>query len=487
MHPTSLPGRYGIGSFNQSAFNWIDFLHAHDQSIWQILPLGPTGYGDSPYACRSSFAGNTYMISLEKLVDKGLLDSSELQEIPEFDPAKVNFELIYNWKLPLLRKMAAGHYRDAPQDFHHFCTKHRHWLDDYTLFLAISQHHPEMAWNQWELPLRTRQPEALAKAREDFSEDIGIEKFLQWIFFEQWGEVKDYANQRGIQIFGDLPIFAALDSADAWCHPELFYFDENLQPTLVAGVPPDLFSDDGQLWGNPLYKWEAHEESGYAWWIDRLKACYEMYDIVRIDHFRGFAGYWEIKAGATTAREGRWVKGPGIELFKAFEHALGNRHIIAEDLGEITPDVIYLRDQLELPGMKILQFAFANGPTDPFLPHNHAPNFVVYTGTHDNNTVRGWYEHDARADEKEYFENYMCFQEKIPSRAMLRSAMRSVCVLAITPLQDLLNLGKEARMNFPGQVWDNWQWRLVDGQLEDHYGEFLKELTHLYGRSPIKA
>jgi 4-alpha-glucanotransferase len=484
LHPTSLPGKYGIGSFNQNAYQWVDFLQSAGQSVWQILPLGVTGYGDSPYACCSSFAGNPYMISLEDLRDKGLVEAAELEDAPTFDDAKVNFEQVHQWKLPLLRKVAARSYASAPPDYEKFCRAQRGWLDDFALFRSLHEQYPEQAWNQWPKPLRRRQPEALAEARKELAEAIEVEKYLQWVFFDQWKSLKTYANKRGVQIFGDLPIFVALDSSDAWCNPDLFFFDKKMQPTVVAGVPPDMFSADGQLWGNPLYRWSAHKKTDYAWWIQRMRASLELYDIVRIDHFRGFAGYWEVKASAKTAREGRWVKGPGADLFKAFAKAVKSGIIVAEDLGVITPDVTALRDGFDLPGMKILEFAYGSGIENPFLPHNFTPNFVVYTGTHDNNTVRGWFENEASEADREFFLKYSASSENVPSRAMVRAAMQSVAVLAITPLQDLLDLGNEARMNFPGQVWDNWQWRLLPNQIKEEHLAFLKELTVLYGRAP---
>ena len=487
LHPTSLPGKYGIGSFNRNAYQWVDFLHSTEQSVWQILPLGVTGYGDSPYACCSSFAGNPYLISLEELVEKGLLQASELESAPSFDDAKVDFAKVHEWKLPLLRKMAARNLENAPSEFKKFCKAQSGWLDDFALFRALHERYPEQSWNQWPEALRRREEKAIARARKEQAELIGVEKYLQWLFFQQWHALKAYANGRGVKIFGDLPIFVAGDSSDAWCNPDLFFFDKKMQPTVVAGVPPDLFSADGQLWGNPLYRWSAHKSTGYAWWKERMKASFELYDIVRIDHFRGFAGYWEVKASAKTARVGRWVKGPGAELFKALEKVVGKGIIVAEDLGLITPDVTALRDGFELPGMKILQFGFSCGPTDAFLPHNYTSNFVVYTGTHDNNTVRGWFENDANAAEKEFFLTYTASKETVASRTMMRTIMESVAVLAITPLQDLLDLGKEARMNFPGQVWDNWQWRLLPNQIQAEHMNYLKELTRLYSRDPASA
>lgn len=486
FHITSLPGRYGIGSLNRSAYAFVDFLKSAGQSIWQVLPVGPTGYGDSPYQSFSTFAGNPYLISLESLVDDGLLDAKVLESAPKFSDDKVDYEGIYNWKLPLLRKLAAAQTEAKAQGaFAAFCKEHHQWLDDYALFVALKVHFEQKAWNTWPKEIRSRQPGAVAEYTKRLKVDIQIEKYLQFLFFKQWNAFKAYANKNGVEVFGDTPIFVALDSADSWVNSSLFYFDAELQPKVVAGVPPDYFAPTGQLWGNPLYNWKVHKESGYAWWIERVRHAFKMFDILRIDHFRGFCGYWEVKAGSPTAEAGRWVKGPGNDLFKALEKSLGKLAIVAEDLGDITPDVTDLRDRLELPGMKIVQFGFGSGPGNDFLVHNYGQNFVAYTGTHDNDTVRGWFESLKSPTEKQYFLDYFGNSKEAPSQVMIRVALQSVANTAITPLQDLLDLDGTARMNFPGRSFDNWQWRLLPEQLTEVHQKHLLELTKLYGRLPV--
>lgn len=487
FHPTSLPGRYGIGTFNASAYAFVDFLAAAGQSIWQVLPLGPTSYGDSPYQSLSTYAGNPYLISVEALVDDGLMSSEVLHNVPEFPEDKVDYEALYNWKMPLLRKAAEHHLKTKSAEFAKFCKEEASWLDDYALFVAIKSETNHAAWNTWEMPLRRREPEALAEARKRLSDAVQTEKILQWWFFRQFRYLKAYANQKGVRLFGDIPIFVAQDSADAWCHPDIFHFDKDLQPKVVAGVPPDYFAVTGQLWGNPLYNWTALKKSGYQWWIDRVRHSFRLFDLLRIDHFRGFAAYWEVKAGAETAVDGRWVPGPGKALFEAIEAALGKLDIIAEDLGDITPDVIALRDGLKLPGMKIVQFGFGSDAGNPFLVHNYTENFVVYTGTHDNDTVRGWYEKSANPNEKEMFTEYFGQTSEPASQVMMRAAMQSVAKIAITPLQDVLDAGGEARMNFPGQAGGNWQWRLKPNELGETHKERLLSWTRLYGRLPVSA
>lgn len=482
FHVSSLPGRYGIGSLNRSAYAFVDFLKSAGQQIWQVLPLGPTSYGDSPYQSLSTFAGNPYLISLESLQEEGLLTKAELEESPAFPQDKVDYEAVYHWKLPLLRKAAQRVIGKTDAEFGRFCQQQEQWLEDYALFSALKLHFDQKAWNTWPLPIRRREKEALQQYREQLAQAVEVEKILQFWFFRQWQALKEYAAQQGVQMFGDIPIFVALDSADTWVHADLFYFDKELQPTVVAGVPPDYFAVKGQLWGNPLYNWKAHKATDYAWWVSRVAHAFRLYDLVRIDHFRGFCAYWEVKATAETAEKGRWVKGPGLDLFKALEKQLGKLAIVAEDLGDITPDVTELRDSLQLPGMKIVQFAFGSGAGNDFLPHNYGSNFVAYTGTHDNDTVRGWYEKSGNPQEKKYFEQYVGPNPESPSLKMIRLALASVANTAIIPLQDLLNLGDETRMNFPGRSHDNWQWRLQPEQLLPMHQQQLLELTTLYGR-----
>mgnify|MGYP005839742989 CR=1 FL=1 len=488
LHPTSLPGRYGIGSLNRAAYAWVDFLAHTRQSIWQVLPLGPTGYGDSPYQSFSSFAGNPYLISLEEMVEEGLLAQAALDDAPALPEHTVDFGAIYTWKLPLLARAAANFAQQGPPalqaEFTQFCAEQAAWLDDFALFMALKDAHNGAAWTEWAMPLRSRQPAAVAQAVALHAAAIHGHKFNQWLFFRQWRKLKTYANARSIRILGDIPIFVAMDSSDAWTNPSEFFLDGEYRPTVVAGVPPDYFSETGQLWGNPLYRWERMASNGYAWWLRRIRAALQLYDLVRIDHFRGFAGYWEVPAGEKTAVKGRWVSGPGADFFETVQRELGELPIIAEDLGEITPDVIALRNRFNLPGMKILQFAFSTDATDKFLPHNYRPNFVVYTGTHDNDTTRGWYEQSATAHERDHFRRYFRTDGRDPAWTLLDAAFRSVAVIAIVPLQDLLSLGTEARMNLPGRASGNWGWRLRPDQLTQEIATRLLETTLLYGRDP---
>jgi len=488
LHPTSLPGRYGVGSFNQAAYDWIDFLDKTRQTLWQVLPLGPTGYGDSPYQSFSSFAGNPYLISLEEVVQMGLLDQQVLDQAPEFPREHVDFGGIYNWKLPVLRQVADTFPIRATPDqlaeFTQFCTDNASWLDDFALFMALKDAHNGASWNQWAMELRSRQPEALKAAVQTHAAAVHAHQFNQWLFYRQWLRLKGYANALGIQIIGDIPIFVAMDSSDSWTNPQEFFLDDEFQPTVVAGVPPDYFSATGQLWGNPLYRWDVMKKSQYAWWLRRIKAALRLYDIVRIDHFRGFAAYWEVPAGEKTAEKGQWVPGPGTDLFAVIQRELGELPIIAEDLGEITPDVIALRDQFALPGMKILQFAFSSDASDKFLPHNYRRNFVVYTGTHDNDTSRGWYQQSANDHERDLFRRYLRTDGHDPAWTLLDAAFRSVAYLALAPMQDLLDLDSAARMNLPGRADGNWSWRFVPEQITNGLMTRLLETTTIYGRDP---
>lgn len=487
LHPTSLPGRYGIGSFNQAAYDWVDFLDQTRQTLWQVLPLGPTGYGDSPYQSFSSFAGNPYLISLEEMVQQGLLDQATLAAAPNFPANRVDFGGIYHWKLPVLRQAAAEFERRATPDhkveFAQFCRDQADWLDDFALFMALKDAHGG-AWNQWPLALRSRQAATLKAAVQEHAAALHAHKFNQWLFYRQWLRLKGYANAKGIQIVGDIPIFVAMDSADAWANPDEFFLDPEFQPTVVAGVPPDYFSATGQLWGNPLYRWDIMRNNNYRWWLRRIRLALRLYDIVRIDHFRGFAGYWEIPAGEKTAVKGQWVTGPGADFFNVVQRELGELPIIAEDLGEITPDVIALRDQFDLPGMKILQFAFSTDATDKFLPHNYERKFVVYTGTHDNDTTWGWYHRTATDKERDYFRRYLRTDGHDAAWSLIDVAWRSVAALALVPLQDLLSLDSNARMNLPGSAEGNWSWRFTADQLTAGLSSRLHETTLIYGRDP---
>lgn len=492
LHPTSLPSLHGIGCFDEAAYRWVDFLADTKQRLWQVLPLGPTGYGDSPYQSFSTFAGNPYLISLPALVEDGLLDEANLTDSVGFTAASrsgvdlIDYGSIYSWKLPLLNSVSNQFTKRATVEqqnqFEQFCQENADWLDDYALFMALKNAHNGLPWNQWSMELRSRQPNAIAKATEEQSLAIQSQKLSQWLFYSQWSRLKSYANERGIQIIGDIPIFVAMDSADAWSNPDEFFMDAQYQPTVVAGVPPDYFSETGQLWGNPLYRWDTMAENGYQWWLKRIKAALKLYDQVRIDHFRGFAGYWEVPAGEETAINGRWVDGPGVDLFETIERELGNLPIIAEDLGEITPDVIELRDRFNLPGMKVLQFAFGGDPTQAFLPHNYTRNFVVYSGTHDNDTSRGWYDNGATDAERDFFRRYLHTDGSDPAWTLISTALSSVADMAIVPLQDVLGLGSEARMNLPGRAEGNWMWRYQEGQLDGMTRDRLRSLTEIYGR-----
>jgi 4-alpha-glucanotransferase len=489
LHPTSLPGAYGIGDIGPQAYRWVDFLAESGCSLWQVLPLGPTGYGDSPYQCFSAFAGNPYLISLEMLLKQGLLESQDLSDMPSFSETKVDFGALIPWKLAVLDRAFSRFQSSASPDlgekYAAFQTEQAAWLEDFALFMAIKEAHGGGPWINWPAPLRGRQAEALAEARQLYADSIQRQVFRQFIFFQQWSALREHAAQREILIVGDIPIFVAHDSAEVWAHPELFFLDKEGHPTVVAGVPPDYFSATGQLWGNPLYRWDLHTASGYTWWLERLRAVLSMVDIVRLDHFRGFAGYWEIPAGAQTAVNGRWVPGPGVDFFTKVREALGELPIIAEDLGVITADVVEMREQFNLPGMYILQFAFYGDPTEPFLPHNHLVNRVVYTGTHDNDTSRGWYN---RVEEKErdFFRRYVNRDGRDVAWDLIREAWSSVAMFALAPMQDFLDLGNEARMNYPGNPSGNWTWRMTENALSVPLRARIKEINFLYGRSKIE-
>jgi len=483
LHPTSLPGRYGIGDLGPSAFQFIDWLADAGCKLWQILPLGPTGYGDSPYQCFSAFAGNPYLVSPDFLLRDDLLHPDDLAGIPDFPADEVDYGRIIPWKLNLLER-AFIRFKSAPkavrQEFDHFCAENVSWLPQYALFMALKEAHGGGAWGEWPEALRQRDSDALAEAGVRYADAIERYTFYQFVFYRQWTAVRDHAHHRGIRIVGDIPIFVAYDSADVWANPELFFLDEAGQPTVVAGVPPDYFSATGQLWGNPLYRWNVLKERDYDWWIARFRAIFSQVDVARLDHFRGFAGYWEIPAGSETAETGRWVPGPGEDFLEAVESALGELPIIAEDLGEITPDVIELRDQFNLPGMKILQFGFS-GPDNAFLPHNYPTHCVTYTGTHDNDTARGWYE-SAPEYERDFARRYLNTDGNDFAWKLVRAGWASVAVYAVAPMQDLLGLGTEARMNYPSKLGGNWNWRLLPDELSQELKERVRELNYLYRR-----
>ena len=485
MHPTSLPGGVGIGELGAAAYTFIDLLSESGQTLWQILPLGPTGYGDSPYASFSAMAGNPLLIDLSALVEEGDITSEELAEAPSFPEDRVDFGPVISFKTAILQRAArtfrAQEHGERRESFERFCQENADWLEDFALFIALKQAHGGAVWNTWERELVMREPAALDAWRTRLDDMVFAQRYFQFQFFRQWDALKRYANQQGIQIIGDIPIFVAYDSVDVWAHPDLFYLDENLLPTRVAGVPPDYFSPTGQLWGNPIYNWEAVARENYRWWIRRFSQTLTTVDIVRLDHFRGFAAYWSIPAGEPTAVNGRWEPGPGAAFFEALREALGDLPIIAEDLGHITPDVIELRRKFELPGMNVLQFAFATDASNPYLPHNLEPNSVIYTGTHDNDTTVGWYQSREQA-ERENIHRYLGPTTEPIHWALIRLAYQSVSDLAVVPLQDVLGLGSEARMNTPGRMGGNWTWRF---SLEDFKPELrarLHEMALTYGR-----
>jgi 4-alpha-glucanotransferase len=485
LHPTSLPGPYGIGDLGPQAYRWLDFLAEAGCGLWQVLPLGPTGYGDSPYQNFSAFAWNPYLISLEALLEEGLLHSNDLIETPRFPSGRVDFGALIPWKLGVLdRAYIQFEHTASPRmraDFTRFQGEQGHWLEDFTLFMAIKEAYGGGSWVNWPAPLRSRDPRALAEARLMYRVAVERQKFRQFLFFRQWSALREQADSLGIRLIGDIPIFVAHDSAEVWANPELFYLDEQGNPAFMAGVPPDYFSETGQLWGNPLYRWEAHAEDGYAWWVNRFKAVLQVVDIARLDHFRGFAGYWEVPAGEKTAVKGRWVPGPGQDFLRVVKEALGDLPIIAEDLGVITPDVVEMREAFDLPGMRIIQFAFHGDPSDPFLPHNHVQNCVVYTGTHDNDTSRGWYERVSAA-ERDFYHRYLGRDGRDVAWDFIRAAWSSVAVFALAPMQDFLDLGNEARMNYPGNPSGNWTWRLSGEELTESLGSRIKEYNELYER-----
>jgi 4-alpha-glucanotransferase len=497
LHPTSLPGRFGIGDLGKEAYRFADFLANTGQRLWQILPLGPTGYGNSPYQCLSVFAGNPLLISLERLVEGGFLEPSDLENAPSFARDKVDYDAVIAFKMPLLSKSFETFLKNASsderQEFEAFCQQNASWLETYCLFMALKDVHNLAAWNTWDEDIRRRHPKSLEHWSSELSHEIRHRKYHQYQFFRQWSELKKYCNERGIRFIGDMAIFIALDSAEVWSHPEMFYLDDRARPTVVAGVPPDYFCKTGQLWGNPLYRWDVMARNDYGWWTERFRATHALVDVVRLDHFRGFEKYWEVPGTDTTAMNGRWVPGPGAELFKSVRKTLGTLPIIAEDLGVITPEVDALRDELGLPGMRVLQFAFGADPkADDYKPHNYSRNCVVYTGTHDNNTTMGWLrEMDANdstqtREEKETETRlalkYVGTDGHEINWDFIRLALMSVADTVVTPMQDIMGLGSAARMNLPGTTEGNWCWRFLPEMLTDEIKGRLKELTTVYGR-----
>jgi len=486
MHISSLPGKYGIGSFGQSAYDFVDFLVRTKQRYWQILPLGTTSYGDSPYQSFSAFAGNTHFIDLDFLVDEGLLSEEDLHGINFGDnPREVDYAKIFEARRPLLEKAVARFLETGDVDsFYRFAEENAAWLEVFAEYMAIKEHFDNLAWTEWpDEAIRRREVDRLAHYRSELSDKLVYHRVTQYLFFKQWLQLKAYANKHHIEIVGDMPIYVAADSCDVWSQPHFFKTDEVGKPTCVAGCPPDEFSATGQLWGNPIYDWEAMDRDGYVWWIDRLRESFKIYDIVRIDHFRGFESYWEVPADSETSATGKWVKGPDYKLFAAVKEALGELNIIAEDLGFMTNEVIELRERTGFPGMKILQFAF--NPNDESIdsPHLAPNNSVMYTGTHDNNTVLGWYRDEIDDPTREYMAQYTNRKEyETVPHAMLRTIFASVSFMAIATMQDLLELDGSARMNYPSTIGGNWAWRMTADELTPAIEEELYSLTKTYRR-----
>jgi 4-alpha-glucanotransferase len=480
-----LPGPHGIGDLGDVAYRWLEFLSAGRQHLWQILPLGPPGYGESPYAARSAFAGNPLLISLDRLVADGLLSEGDLAAAPNGEIGRVDFPAVAAFKLPLLhrafKRFRAGGGANRPE-YRAFRAENAYWLEDFALFAALRKVHGDAAWNKWSGPLVRREATTVAEAIVEHVDAIDLERFIQFIFWQQWGALKAVAAARGIQVIGDIPIFVAHDSADVWAHQDIFLLDRDGNPNVVAGVPPDFFSSSGQRWGNPLYDWDRLSESGYRWWVERFRGVFRSVDIVRIDHFRGFEAYWEVPAEEETAVNGQWVRGPGQAFFDAMTAKLGPLPVIVEDLGLITRSVDDLRESLGLPGMKVLQFAFGDTSGNPYLPHNYDWNCVVYTGTHDNDTTEGWFA-SLSEPERARVIRYTGDGNELLSRKLIRLALGSVARMSIVPLQDVHGLGSEARMNIPGWGTGNWNWRASPQHLEPARAGWLREMTELYGRA----
>ncbi len=489
LHISSLPSAYGIGDLGPQAYRFVDFLSQSGQKYWQILPLNPTGtyLGNSPYTSYSVFAGNALFISVESLYQLELLSKSDLESVPAFPKERVDYQGVVGWKSKILRR--AFHHAEGrmekDKDFADFCTRNAHWLEDFSLFAALKDHYKEIAWYEWPQPVRDREAGELSALRNKLEKRTLRSKFIQYVFFKQWQSLREYSNKKKINIIGDIPIYPSLDSADAWSHPELFKLDENKKPRYVAGAPPDYFSETGQRWGNPVYDWAELQRTGFAWWIRRLRHNLQLCDLLRLDHFRGLVAYWEIPAEEQTAVKGKWVQVPVKDFFETLKKELSSLPLILEDLGLITPDVKEVMQELGYPGMKVLLFAFGPDlPTNPYAPHNYIRNCVVYTGTHDNNTIRGWFEKEAGAEERRRLEDYTGQElnaQTLPV-VLIRLAMSSVARICILPLQDLLGLGAEARMNLPSQSSGNWEWRVQTNQLTENVRHALLEKTRIYGR-----
>jgi 4-alpha-glucanotransferase len=497
LHPTSLAGRFGIGDLGAGAYRFADWLASAGQKIWHVLPLGPTGYGDSPYQCLSTFAGNPLLIDLDQLAGEGLLTRADLAGAPAFPEDVVDYAAVIKFKREMLarafRRFSEAATPAQSADFRAFAKREANWLDDFSLFMASKNAHSGAPWTRWSPPLSLRPPEAFDEWRQKLRHEIAAEKFAQYVFFRQWHDLAEYCHNRGIRIMGDLPFYVAHDSADVWAGRNLFLLDPAGEPAFVAGVPPDYFCATGQLWGNPIYRWEAIANSGYAFWVARFKAALGLFDMLRLDHFRGFESYWQVPAGEPTAMRGEWVKGPGADLFDAVEGALGNLPVVAENLGVITPAVERLREKFGYPGMSVLQFAFGTDPQAAgFRPHNYPCERAAYTGTHDNDTAVGWWTSTGSGDstrtrdeirrEREFARLYLGTDGAEINWALIRAVLASVADTAMFPLQDVLGLASEARMNLPGRPEGNWRWRLAPGMLSAEVAGRLRELTLAYDR-----
>ena len=485
MHISSLPSPYGIGTMGKEARNFIDFLERSAQTYWQVLPVGPTSYGDSPYQSFSAFAGNPYFIDLDYLVKEKLLKKKECESYDWGSrEEEVDFGLLYQNRYSLFQKVYARFVKQIPKDYEKFCEEQADWLEDYALFMALKNENDGVEWTKWKHALRFRKPEAMEAAREELSDTINFFKMLQYVFYKQWFDMKAYANEKGIRIIGDTPIYVAGDSADVWANPKYFYLDRKRLPIDVAGCPPDAFSDDGQLWGNPLFRWDVMKKDGYSWWTRRVQHMTKLFDVVRIDHFRGFDSYYAIPYGDKTARNGEWREGPGLDLFTTMEKKLGKLNIIVEDLGYLTDSVRQLVADSGFPGMKLLQFAFDSREDSDYLPHNYLPHSVVYTGTHDNDTILGWMK-TAPKDSVKFAKKYLRLTKKEGYHwGMMKAAWGSVGDLAVVTMQDVLGLGSEARMNIPSTLGCNWKWRMKEDAINDKLADKIRRNMQLYGRMP---
>ncbi len=492
LHPTSLPGRFGIGDFGEEALRFIDFLIDSGQTYWQILPLSPPDFANSPYESLSAFAGNPILISPDELIKDGYLKESDLQDIPKFSENKVEFTKVKNYKTNLLSKAYEYFKKNTTSKekklFEDFCQTNQYWLNDFSLFFALMLHHNNLPWQNWDSKTKRRDKATLKEWKQKLANMIEKQKFFQWQFYKQWLTIKNYANSKSIKIIGDIPIFVSMNSADVWANTDMFYFDDNLKPIVVSGVPPDYFSETGQLWGHPLYNWKETAKRKYEWWINRFRIAFTLANVVRIDHFRGFYNYWEVQSAEKTALNGRWQNGPGEDFFYSVINKLGDVQIIAENLGDFDIEskigVENLRKKFSFPGMNILQFAFGSDHTDSFLPHNYKHDCVVYTGTHDNDTTSGWYNNSSTEKERDHARRYMAVSGSDISWDLIRLGWSSIADTAITTVQDILNLGSDSRMNLPSSVGpDNWSWRLLPNELNKEIANRLKELTILFGRN----